>query len=682
MFDTGTRPLGLIAACAAVLFGGAALAQSTSSANAAIDPLVRPGDDFYAYANNAWIKATKLVPGQSRTDITAILRAGNADRIDGLVEGALTAPPSRAAIPARKVALYYAGQLDIAGIEAKGLAPLAGDLAAIAAISDTEALARHLGRSLRLVDAANLTTDGPWGIWIHQGFHDPDHAAIHLLQGGLGLAQPEAYLSLAAEQVANRAFYRTYVTNILRLAGFDQANVRAERVLALETAIAATHASQAETDDVFKTDNAWGRADFVIKAPGLDWAAYFAAAGLPPDAGFVVWQPGAVIGGARLAASQPLEAWRDYLAFHLIDHHTTVLPRAFGDARRAFDARGRALLPPADPKARAIAGTEAALGDAIGQLYVARYVPPQAKAAATEMAENLRLAFHSRLETLTRMSPQTRAKALNKLAGLRIGLAYPDTFIDYSRLMLAPGEAFGNFQRSEAFAYRHEVARLRRPIDPDAWAGYLHPQAVGADINVSPNAMQFTAGLLQPPYFDFTGDPAANYGSAGAGMAHEIAHSFDELGNLYDDRGRLGGWWSLTDLAGYRAASGALAAQLNACCPSPDACAHGRQVLAESAADLAGLAVAHDAYRLSLHGVADPVKGGLTGEQRFFVAYAQRWRRLQTDADLARQIATDPHAAPACRANLVRNLDAWSQAFDVQPSDRLYLKPEDRIRIW
>jgi len=298
------------------------------------------------------------------------------------------------------------------------------------------------------------------------------------------------------------------------------------------------------------------------------------------------------------------------------------------------------------------------------------------------MVENIRVAFSAHLAGLSWMSPETKAKARAKLAALRIGLGYPETWTDYAKLVVVRGDAFGNLRRAEAFAYHRELAKLSRPADPDEWAGGLYPQMVGAVLNISPNSMDFAAGLLQPPYFDAAGDSAANYGSAGAGIAHEIGHSFDEVGNLYDAPGRLVRWWTSDDLKRYVIAFAPLATQLDACCPAPDACTHGKQVLGESAADLAGLAVAHDAYLRSLHGRPDMVRNGLTGDQRFFIAFAQRWRRLQTDTALRRRIATDTHAPPECRSNLVRNVAAWASAFAVKPGDKLYLEPGARIMLW
>jgi putative endopeptidase len=501
-----------------------------------------------------------------------------------------------------------------------------------------------------------------------------------MVQGGLGLDR-EDYLDPA--KAGRLDLYRARVAAALRLAGLSDPDTRAERILALETALARTHGSRADTDDVFKTDNPWRRADFDARAPGMDWTAYFQSAGLGRQADFVVWQPSAVVGLSKLVAGEPLEAWKDYLAFHLIDHDTPVLPKAFGEEKRAFAARltGRTPAMP-DATAEAIAATEAAMGDAVGRLYVARYFSPFDKAAAAAMAENLRTAWRARLSTADWMEPVTKAKAQAKLDTLHVDIGYPATWIDYSSLSVVRGDAFGNLRRAEAFAWRHELAKLAQPVDRDEWIAGFYPQQIAGFLYFSPNTELFTAGLLQPPYFDAHGDAAANYGSAGAAMAHEIGHTFDELGADYDAQGRLTHWWTKEDLARFRAATAPLAAQYDAYCPRPSLCLKGQQLLSEDAADLAGLRVAHDAYILSLHGKPAPVIGGLTGDQRFFLTFARRWRRLQSDEALLRQIATDTHAPGEFRADTVRNVDAWQRAFGVKPGDRLYLGPDKQIRIW
>lgn len=678
---------GLILLCAAVA-AGLACSQTRSPAirYEPVDRSIRPGDDFYGFANGVWMKATRLPDGQSSIDSTSMLRAENARRVELLVADAVsTSARNPAASPnVRKIADYYQSRLDQPGIERRGMAPLAGELAAIGAIGDRSALATYLGRTLRLDDGSDTQTESLWGLWVHQDFHDARHYAAHIVQGGLGLADRDDYLGSAPEQAARRGLYRTHIAEVLRLAGMDRPEQRAAGVLELEIAIARTHASRADTDDAAKTDNVWRRADFAAKAPGFDWAAYFDAARLGSADHFMVWQPQSLTGGARLAASVPLDSWKDYLTVRLIEHYADVLPQAVGEERRAFERRlsGAPAGPPLPSAQHALAAVQDVLGDAMARLYVDSYFSAQAKVAARTMVANIRTAYRARLARVTWMSPATRAKAITKLSALGIGLGYPENWVDYSRLRIVRGDAFGNFQRAEAFAYDRELARLHRPVDHAEWAAQLHPQMVGAILNISPNTMQFAAGLLQPPYFDPTGDMASNYGSAGAGIAHEITHSFDELGNQYDAQGRLASWWSKEDSARYHQVADRLGTQLDAYCPKPDLCVHGKQVLAESAADLAGLAVAYDAYRLALHGRRDTIRNGLSGDQRFFVAFAQRWRRLQNDAALQRQVATDTHAPPEYRGDIVRNMPEWIRAFGVRPGDRLYLPPEARIRIW
>ncbi|HXC55064.1 MAG TPA: M13 family metallopeptidase [Rhizomicrobium sp.] len=660
---------------AAVIVVLAAAAPATpfatpSNPDTGTDTTIRPGDDFYRFANGPWLKATTIPAGRSSYDTSAMLRDENARRVRELVQGAADAVPAggnpveRAL--AQKIGDYYASQMDAAAIQAKGLAPLSDELAAIAAITDRDTLSAYLGSTLRLDDGSDTQDDNVFGVWIHQGFHDPDRYVPHLVQGGLGLADREDYFASAPEKAELRSTYRAHIAAVFKLAGFADPDARAARVLDLETALARSHASRADTDDVFKTDNAWRRADFDAKAPGMNWDAYFKAAGLDRQLDFVVWQPSAVTGTAASVAGQPIQAWQDYLVFHLIAHYAAVLPQGFG-----ADAPDRA--------GQAIADTTAVLGEAIGRLYVARYFPPEAKAAAVVMAENIRAAWRARLVHLAWMSPGTRAKALAKLAALKIGVGYGDTWTDYSALAVIRGDAFGNMRRAEAFLYRHDLAKLAQPVDPAEWS--LLPQVVGAVINFSPNSLQFSAGLLQPPYFDFAGDAASNYGSAAAGMAHEIGHSFDELGNIYDAGGRLGQWWTAQDLARYRAAAAPLSAQYDAYCPQAGFCVRGKQVLSESIGDLVGLQVAHAAYLLALNGRPDAVKNGMTGERRFFLAFARRWRRVQSDAALRQQIAGDSHPPGEYRSDTVRNVDAWYRAYDVKPGDKLYLAPKNRIRI-
>lgn len=662
------------AALVALLSTTAASSESLPEMKSAMDITVQPGEDFYAFANGDWVKTAKLPAGKSAYATADMLRERNQQRVIEIVQRAAAPAPTRSLLE-QQVGDFYASLMDQAQIDAKGIAPLTEELAQIHAIRDRSALAAYLGHTTRLGDGAGAPGESIFAVWIHQGFSQAERNVPHLQQGGLGLSSRDDYPDQAPEKAELRAKYQMLIAAVLRQMDEPAAENQAARIVALETSIARAHATQADTDDVNKDNNIWQRPDFDAKAPGMDWSAYFRAAGLGAQQEFVVWQPSAATGISNLVAQEPLEVWKAYLAFHLLKHHAPELPTGYRDLFLAFP-----LASPADAQARALSVTQEKFGEAIGRLYVTRYFPPEAKAAAKAMVENIRAAFRARIAKLTWMAPETRAKAVAKLDALNVGLGYPDSWTDFTGLKITRDDALGNVRRIEEFAYRRMLAKLQQPVDPGEWA--LAPQGVGAIINFSPNAIQFSAGLLQPPYFDDRGDAAANYGSAGAGIAHEISHSFDELGNTYDAQGRLQSWWTAEDTQRFKAAAEPLAAQFDTYCPHPDLCVHGRQVLGESVADLGGLMVAYDAYHLSLNGGPDVVKDGLTGDQRFFIAFAQRWRKLQTEDALRQQIMSDTHLPGPYRSDTVRNMDAWYRAFNVSPADKLYLKPEARRHVW
>jgi len=646
-----------------------------------IDHSVKPGDDFYHYANGTWLKTTTIPAGQSTFDTRAVLTAKTSQRVRDLIQDAAASKSVKGRIT-QKVGDYYASFMDQDAIEAKGLTPLAGEMAIISAITDKSLLSAYLGSTLNTeVDGLTANADHIFGVWVNQSFTDSDHYVFHLLQGGLGMPDRDSYLDPSPKVAALRAQYQAHIAAILKLAGAAESANNAAGILSLEIRLAQTHAPDSDAADVFKQNNSWKRADFAINAPGMDWDAYFKSAGVAGQPEFIVWQPSAVTGTSALIASESIDLWKDYLRFHLIEHYVSVLPKAVAAEDAAFYGTALSGTKPVPDRGKdAIAATNAALGQAVGKLYTQRYFPPEAKARAQAMVADLITAYRTRISNLTWMSPPTKEKALAKLDALKIGVGYPDTWIDYSTLDVVHGDAFGNMRRAEAFNRLLNLAKLTQPADPGEWK--IDPQIVGAVIVFTPNTETFSAGLLQPPYFDFAGDAASNYGSAGAGIAHEISHSFDELGNIYDAQGRLGLWWTPDDLAKYHAAAAKLVTQFDGYCPIPDLCINGKQVLSESIADVAGLLTAHDAYVLSLKGKSDVVVGGLTGEQRFFLAFAQRWRRNQTEAALRQQVATDHHPPGQYRSDAVRNVEAWYKAYDVATSDKLYLKPEDRVAIW
>ena len=633
-----------------------------------MDRSIKPGDDFYRYANGGWLKTAAIPAGQTSFDNRAIVNERTSQRVRDFIQTAAAARAPKGTV-ARKVGDYYASLMDEDGIEAKKLTPLADEMAEIAAITNKASLSSYLGTTLNSeVDGLISNSDHIFGLWINQGFEDAAHNVVHFWQGGLGMLDRDNYLDPSPKMAESRAQYQAQIAAVLKLVGDADSETKAARILALEIRMAQAFAPDADTADVFKQNNSWKRGDFSVKAPGIDWDAYFKSAGLAQQSDFIVWQPSAVTGVSALVASESVELWKDYLRLHLIEHYASVLPKAVASEQAP------------DRETAAIAATNGALGQAVGQLYTQHYFPPEAKAKAKSMAGDLITAYRARISNLSWMSPETKKKALAKLAAFEIGIGYPDTWIDYSTLDIVRGDAFGNMRRAEAFLRSRNLAKLKQPVDPIEWP--INPQIPGAVIMFSPNAEFFSAGILQPPYFDYQGDAASNYGSAGAGMAHEISHSFDELGNIYDAQGRLGDWWTAEDRARYHTAAAKLVAQFNSYCPVADVCVNGKQVLTESIADQAGLLVAHDAYILSLQGKNDVVIGGLSGEQRFFLAFAQRWRKVQSDTALRKQIATDTHPPGENRSDSVRNVDDWYKAYEVTPRDKLYLKPENRVRIW
>jgi predicted metalloendopeptidase len=648
-----------------------------------VDSSVRPGDAFYQYVNGAWLGATDIPADRSSMSDSARLSEQAAERTRGIIQQ--TATDKNATADAKKIADFYNAFMDEAGIEKLGLAPLRPQLRAIAAIGDRKALARVLGSQMRAdVDVLNntdLDTDKLLGLWVAQDMDDPGRYAAFLLQGGLGMPDRDYYLDDSPAMKAIREKYTPHIAKVLALAGIADPQAKAQHIFELEKRMAMAHAPRVDSMDVQKANNHWSRKDFDTKAPGLDWQEYFAAAGLGGQSRFVVWQPGAVTGLSALVASQPLDTWKDYLALRAIEHASAYLPKAFVDERFEFYGHTLSGTPQQrDRWKRGISATNFALGDAVGKLYVQRYFAPSEKARAEAMVQNLIAAFARRIDQLAWMAPETRARAKAKLAVLKIGVGYPDHWIDYSTLEIRPGDALGNMLRAEKFELQRNLAKLGRPVDRSEWV--MTPQTVNAVNLPVMNAMNFPAAILQPPFFDPRRPAVMDYGSMGAVIGHEISHSFDDQGAQFDATGKLANWWKPEDFAHFKEASGKLARQYDQYRPFPDLALNGQQVLSENIADLAGLAVAYDAWKLSLGGKPAAAVDGFSGEQQFFMSFAQSWRNKTREPALRRQVITDGHAPARYRALTVRNLDAWYGAFDVKPGDKLYLSPEQRVRIW
>ncbi len=678
-----------------LLFAAATVsAQSTAAvtnppathgiAVANMDPSVKPGDNFYLYANGAWIARTEIPADRAGIGVFSTLADRSNKNVAAIIEEAAKSN-APAGSNTRKMADLYNAFMDESAIEARGMKPLDPHLAEIAAIHDRHDLATVLGKTLRadvdLLNNAVFSTPNLFGLWVAGGFSDSDHYMPYLLQGGLEMPSRSYYLDDSEHMKDVRAKYATHVEAMLRLAGLDDPAARAERVIALEHAIAETHISLADIEDIAKANNLWTRADFTAKAPGLDWDAYFEAAGLARQQQFMVWTPTALTGESALVASTPIDTWKDWLALHLIEHYAGVLPRAV--ANEQFSFFGQVLTGVSQQRPRWQLGVQLVnsdLGDAVGQIYAQKYFPPQAKAEAQAMVANLIAAYHKRLDALTWLAPSTRAEAQAKLNTLYVGIGYPETWKDYSAYEVRPDDAFGNSWRASLWYYHIQIARIGKPVDRHEWS--MTPQTVNAVNLPLQNALNFPAAILQPPFFDPEAPAAVNYGAIGSVIGHEISHTFDAEGSAFDSKGRVRNWWTPEDHAHFEQQAEKLEKQYDAYEPFPGLRVNGKQTIDENIADLGGIAAAYDGYRASQHGAEGPTEHGFTGDQQFFIAFGQNWSSKAREAALRRQILTDGHSPAQYRADTVRNSDAWYKAFDVKPGETLYLAPDDRVRIW
>lgn len=671
--------------CLALTAPAQTQSQTHGISTANMDPKVRPGDNFYLYANGGFVARTILPADRASIGVFNVLTDAASNNIAAIIEDAAKTNGPTGSDEARIADLYHSF-MDEPGIEAHGLDSLKPHLVAIDTIKNAHELAAALGLSLRAdVDALNNTnfhTANLFGLWVAPGFSDPDHYAPYLMQGGLELPNRDYYLADTASMKAIREAYLIHIAAMFRLAGLSDPDTRAARVLALETAIAKVHISLADSEDIHKANNPWHPADFSTKAPGLDWTEFFRAANLSTEKTFIVWQPAAFTAESALVTSQPLDTWKDLLTYHLIESYAAATSKALADEN--FNFFGKTLSGATQQRPRDFRGTRlvsTALGDAVGKVYAQRYFSPQAKAQAEALVTNLLAAFRARLEALTWMAPATKTEALAKLNTLQIGIGYPDHYRSYAALEILPTSLFNNLWNVSLFDYTNALSRIDQPVDRKEWC--MTPQTVNAVNLPLNNGLNFPAAILQPPFFDPQAPAAANYGAIGTIIGHEISHTFDSEGAAFDSKGRVRNWWTPADLAHFEASTTKLAAQYDTYKPFPDLSLNGRQTLGENIADVAGVAAALDAYHSSLKGKPTPnTVDGLTPDQQFFIAFGQNWGNVAREAALRATILTDPHAPAQFRALTVRNNDAWYTAFPIQPTDKLYLAPKDRVKIF
>jgi putative endopeptidase len=645
----------------------------------AMDHSIAPGDDFYRYVNNGWLKKAEI-PADAAA-YSGVMRETTQSRSRGIMESAGALGTANG----RKIADYYGAWIDEARLEQRGLEPLKPQLARVAAVTTPTALARELALlswgDLPNPNGASRPDAAPVVAGVGVDVKQPTRYVPTLGQGGLTLPDRDYYLVDAPANVKARQALRDHAARLFALAGFDEPDARAARVYALEEKIARGWWSREQSRQAEKRYNPHSRAQLAALTQGLDLDAYLAAAGTNGQAVYIVAQPSAVASAAGLARDVPLADWRDYLAFRAIRNFAPCGPKAF--RAEDFNFNGKMLQGVQQmPEAwkTAVNQTDRALGQAVGEIYLARYFPPSSRAQVTEMTRQLKLAMGQRIRDNGWMTPATKARALAKLANLRVEVGGQTPPRDYSRLEVKPGEAFENLLRVQAFLHQRVTGRLGRPVDRSEWS--MNPQTINAQSNSTLVKVMFPAGFLQPPNFDPYADAAVNYGAIGRVIGHEISHQFDDQGSKYDETGALNDWWAPADLTRFKAATAALAAQYDGYEPLPGLHINGRLTLGENIGDLAGLGVALDAYHASLSGKPAPVLAGLTGDQRFFLSFAQTHRSLQRENALRQQLISDPHSPNEWRAAEVRNMDAWYSEFQVKPGQKMYLAPDARVRVW
>ncbi len=634
---------------------------------AGTDQGVAPGDNFYNFANGTWARNTPIPADKSNYGSFNLLDDLSKQRTHDILEQA-------AADPSSNIGNAYASFLDQQSIEAKGLEPIQPWLTQVRAVRAKSALPALYARAAAL----GITT--PFGTGVGQDDKNPEQYALGLYQSGLGMPDPDYYLSSDAKLVETRGKYLQHLTNMLSLAGEANAAGRAKAILALETQIAGAHWTRVESRDADKTYNKMSLPELTRSAPGFDFRTLFVQSGAPVDSAIVA-QPSAVAKTARIVAAAPIGVLKDQLLVRSLDEYAAVLPSAFDKEQFAFYGTALSGTPEQEVRwKRAVSFTTDALSDDLGKVYVQRYFPPETKAAADRLVRNVIAAMNRRIDQLDWMSPETKVRAHAKLAAFTPKIGYPDRWRDFSGLRIDRADALGNAMRSAEFEHQYNVTKLGKPIYRWEWG--MTPMEINAYANFGMVEIVFPAAILQPPFFDPHADPAVNYGGIGAVIGHELSHHFDDQGAKYDLTGKLVKWWTPADTAAFQSRLDALGKQYDAYEPLPGMHVQGKLTMGENVADLAGLTLAHDAYLASLNGAAPPVIDGTTGDQRFYLGWAQVWRRNYREANLRQRLLTDPHSPSEQRGNIVRNMDPWYPAFGVQPGQKLYLAPAQRVRIW
>jgi putative endopeptidase len=632
-----------------------------------MDTSVAPGDDFFGYASGTWAKNTAIPADKARYGMFNVLDDLSRERTRTIIDEESKNPDS-------KIGNAYASFMDEAAIEAKGLTPLEPWLNQVRGLKSKAGLAELYARGQEIGISA------PFRMFVAQDRKAPNSYILSMSQAGLGMPDRDYYLSSDPKLVETKAKYLQHLTNVLTLAGEANAAARAQAILALETRVAQAHWPRAESRDADKTYNKMAIAQLAKQAPGFDFASLIRGTGAKVS-DVIVAQPTAFTGEAAAIAAAPLGALKDQLLVRSIDSYASYLPRKFDQERFRFFGTVLSGTPEQEARwKRAVNFTVGTMGDDVSRLYVAKYFPPETKAAADTMVRNIIAAMGRRIDKLEWMSPETKVKAHAKLAAFTPKIGYPSKWRDMSGLVIKRDDLVGNAMRSNKYDYAYMIGKLGGPIRRWEWG--MTPMQINAYANFGMVEIVFPAAILQPPFFDPNADAAVNYGGIGAVIGHELSHHFDDQGAKYDLTGKLIDWWTPGDVKQFTMRLDKYEQQINSYEPLPGMHVNGKLTMGENVADLAGLTVAHDAYLASLNGAAPPVIGGMSADQRFYLGWAQVWRCKSREAALRQQQLTDPHSPCPVRTDVVRNMDPWYSAFDVKPGQKLYLAPADRVRIW
>ena len=641
-----------------------------------MNPDIRPQDDLFGHVNGRWLEETEIPSDRSAWGSFTVLADAAEEHVRQIIEE-LAQSTHEPGSNAQKVGDLYASFMDEDRVEALGAEPIRGELEELGAVADKTALAAYVGRLERQGGG------GFFGAYVDTDDRNSERYIVNVLQGGLGLPDESYYREAKFAEVREK--YLAHVERMFGLAGLDDAATAAQRVLAVETRLAEGHWERAETRDVIKTYNLRTIDDLKAAAPSFSWDAWATALGADDQtlAEVVVRQPSFFEHFSKVLDEVDLEDWKAWTAIRVIRSAAAYLSSDFVD--ESFEFYGRTLNGTPELRARwkrGVAFVEGAIGEAVGEEYVARHFPPRAKEMMDDLVANLIAAYRTSIESLDWMTEETKQRAYRKLDTFRPKIGYPEKFRDYSALEVSPTDLLGNARAAAAFETDRQLRKIGSPVDKDEWL--MLPQTVNAYYNPGTNEICFPAGILQKPFFDADADPAENYGGIGAVIGHEIGHGFDDQGSQYDELGNLNEWWTETDRKAFQERADKLIAQYDGYEPRdlPGEKVNGRLTVGENIGDLGGVTIGLKAYEISLNGREAPVVNGLTGRQRVFMSYAHIWRTKRRKEQMLQLITTDPHSPAEFRANIVRNLEEFHEAFDVKPGDGLWLDPGDRVRIW